>query len=190
MKNAAITCFVIAMLAAVFGLGVYLAPNLVDQPAPAYPVQLATNFDDVTLDDDLTVGDDASIAGDLAVTGNTTMAGTLALTGAATLSGDATIDDTISIDENAYALTGAQTITPTATYYQLAPVSVLTLTLSTASAADGDLIILHSTVSTATTIVDTGATVGGSVITLGENDLAVLIYGNSKWIEVASPDNS
>jgi hypothetical protein len=110
--------------------------------------------------------------------------------GTVTVDPDLIVDDTLNIDETAYALTGTKTITPTATYYQLAPTAALTLTLSTASAGAGDLLILHSTVATNTIIVDTGATVGGGNITLSTNDLALFIYGNSKWIEIASPDNS
>ncbi len=100
------------------------------------------------------------------------------------------VDSALNLDDTDSTLAGAQTLTPTATYYQMAPATVLTLTLATGSANDGDLLIIHNTVATNTTIVDTGATVGGGNITLAVNDLAMFIYGNSKWIEIASPDNS
>jgi hypothetical protein len=140
--------------------------------------------EDVTATDDLTVTDDATLTDDVAVGGD------LAVTGDATLSGDVLIDDTFSIDDTDSTIVGTQTLTPTATYYQLAPVSALTLTLATGSAVDGDLLILHNTVATNTIVVDTGATVGGGNITLAANDLAIFVFGNSKWVELASPDNS
>lgn len=164
------------------GLG-YLA----DDNAPT--ARGTSNFDvlaaeDLTLSDDLTVTDDATISGDLTVSGAATV------TGNATVSTDLTVDDTFNIDDTAYALTGAQTLTPTASYYALAPAATLTVTLATGSATDGDILILYNTVTTSTIVVDTTATVGGGNITLGQNDLAVFLFANSVWAEVASPDNS
>ena len=164
----------------------YPLPDPPDSPLDlgAITTEGVTNFDSLTLSEDLIVTDDSTLTDDVAIGGD------LTLTGGATLSGDVIIDDTINLDEVANTATGTTTITPTQTYYQFAPTAVLTLTLATGSAAVGDLLILHNTVATNTQIVDTGATVGGSVIDLGANDLAIFIYGNSKWIEIASPDNS
>lgn len=136
-----------------------------------------TNFDSLTLSDDLVVGGTAAITG------------ALTQTGAFTGGDDVTVDDTFNIDENAYALYGAQTLTPTASYYQMSPTSTLTLTLGT-GVAEGDFLIIHSLVATSTVIVDTGATVGGGNITLAADDLAVFVYGGATWVEIASPDNS
>lgn len=111
-------------------------------------------------------------------------------TGAATFANDVTVDDVFNVDENDNAQTGAQTLVPTATYYQFSPTSVLTLTISTTGVLEGDFLILHNLVTTSTTIADTGATVGGGVVTLGQDDLAMFIYGDGVWIEIASPDNS
>ena len=100
------------------------------------------------------------------------------------------VDSALNLDDTDSVLAGTQTLTPTATYYQLSPATVLTLTLAIGSASDGDLLLLHNTVATNTVVVDTGATVGGGNITLAANDLVLFIYGNSKWVEIASPDNS
>lgn len=108
----------------------------------------------------------------------------------ATFDTDVTIDDTINLDDTDSALTGAQTITPTYTYLQVSPVAVLTATLATGAAADGDLFIIHNLVATTTTVVDTGATAGGGNITLNQDDIAIFIFGDGVWVEIASPDNS
>ena len=166
-----------------------LAPLVVDiedlvDVFGALETQGTTNFDSLTLEADLVVGDDAT------VTDNITVTGDIAVTGDSTFSGDLTADDVFAIDDLDSTIAGTQTLTPTATYYQLSPATTLTLTLATGSADDGDLLILHNMVSTNTVVVDTGATVGGGNITLSTNDLAFFVYGNMKWVEVVSPDNS
>lgn len=173
-----------AVLVAGF-LGVqYPMPDPPESPLLLASTEGVTNFDSLTLGEDLIVTDDSTLTDDVSIGGD------LTVTGAATLSGDVIVDDTLNLDELANTATGSTTITPTTTYYQLAPTALLTITLATGSAAAGDLLILHNTVTTNTNIVDTGATVGGGAIDLGANDLAIFIYGNSKWIELASPDNS
>lgn len=114
--------------------------------------------------------------------------GTVSQAGAAALTGGLDVTGILGLPATAYTLTGAQTITPTTTYYELAPATVLTATLAGGTA--GDLLILASTVATNTVIVDTGATVGGGNITLAENDIAVFIKVDDTWAEIASPDNS
>ncbi len=89
-----------------------------------------------------------------------------------------------------YALTGAQTLTPTVSYYQVSPTALLTLTLSTGGATDGDLLLIHNLVATNTNIVDTGATAGGGALDLAQDDLAGFIFGDGVWVELFSPDNS
>ncbi len=108
--------------------------------------------------------------------------------GGVTQTGDTTLSGLINLSPAAYTLTGAQTLTPTVSYYELAPAAVLTLTLGTGSA--GDWLIIANTVTTSTVIVDTGATAGGGNITLGENDIAEFINIDGTWAEIASPDNS
>lgn len=143
-----------------------------------------------TIIDRLQVDGETRLLNTLAVTGATTLSSTLDVTGAATFSGNATVDDVLSIDELSNTSTGAVNLTPAATYYQVSPATVLTITLQTGSATDGDLLIIHNLVATATTIVDTGATVGGGAVTLGADDLGVFIFGGGAWVEIASPDNS
>lgn len=143
-----------------------------------------TNFDSLTLSNDLVVGDDASIAGE------TTLAGATTQTGNLTASADLIVDDVFNTDENAYALTGAQTLNPTATYYQMAPTATLTLTLGTTGVAAGDYLIVNNTVVTSTVIVDTGATLGDGDIVLGLDDIAGFVYDGTAWVETTAPSNN
>lgn len=112
-------------------------------------------------------------------TGNVTVGANLKMT-----SGIFTIEET---DNTA---TGTQTITPTQTYYHFSPTAVTTVTIATGSAVEGDFLIIHNLVATSTTIVDTGATQGGSDIILGLDDVAGFIFGDGVWVELFSPDNS
>lgn len=97
----------------------------------------------------------------------------------------------LGIADTDYAETGAQTLTPSNSYYQLNPSATLTLTLGTGDAEDGDILILHNVnASNSVVVVDTTATQGGANVTVGTDDLALFIFGNSKWVEIASPDNS
>lgn len=122
--------------------------------------------------------------------GNTTVAGTLGATGNGTFSADLTIDDTFNLDDTVATVSGTTTITPTYSFMTVAPTVVSTLTLSAASCSDGDILIVFSTVTTQTEIVDTGATAGGGAIDLGANDLAGFICVSTTWVELFSPDNS
>jgi hypothetical protein len=106
------------------------------------------------------------------------------------LSGSLTSDGILNLADTDSVLTGAQTITPTYSYLQVSPSAVLTLTLATGSATDGDILIIHNLVSTTTTVIDTGATQGGGNVTLGQDDPAIFIFGDGVWVEIASPDNS
>lgn len=96
----------------------------------------------------------------------------------------------LNVAPASYALTGAQTLTPTVSYYQVSPTALLTLTLSTGGASDGDILIIHNLVTTNTNIVDTGATAGGGAHDLGQDDNAGFIFGDGVWMELFSPDNS
>lgn len=101
------------------------------------------------------------------------------------------VQEILNLNDTDSTLTGAQTLTPAATFYEFTPTAILTLTLGTGSAEVGDfLVIQNSSAVTNVVIIDTGATQGGGNVTLGTNDPAMFIYSNSKWIEIASPDNS
>lgn len=107
-----------------------------------------------------------------------------------TIGGDLVVDDTFNIDDTVVAISGSQTVTPTYSMMTVAPTVASTITLATGSAEAGDLLLILNTVTTNTNIVDTGATVGGAGIDLGQNDLALFVFLNSVWVEIASPDNS
>ena len=147
------------------------------------------------------VSNDADLNGDLDVDGTANldvtdidgavdMASTLSIDGVATFNSDATVAGVIALDDTDSVLTGAQTITPTYSYLQVSPTALLTLTLSTGGAADGDIVIIHNLVTTNTNIVDTGATAGGGAIDLAQDDVAGFIFGDGVWVELLSPDNS
>ena len=165
----------------VFIVVAVLAGGLVNAAPPA---QQQTTFDNVKINGDLTVTDDFTLTDDLAVGGD------LAVTGNVTANTDLTVDDTFNIDDTDSTLTGSQTITPTYSYLQVSPTAVLTLTLATGAAVDGDILIIHNAVTTNTVIVDTGATQGGGNVTLAQDDIAAFIFGDSVWVEMFSPDNS
>ena len=110
--------------------------------------------------------------------------------GTVTIDTDLIVDDTFNIDDTAYSSVGAQTLTPTASFYTLAPATVLTLTLGTTGTVAGDFVWFVSTVSTSTTIVDTTATAGGGNRALGQNDVIGFIYTGSVWAEAFYSDNS
>lgn len=171
---------VLALLGIAFGV-LQAGPTAVDAPE----ARGVTNFDSLTLSDDLVVGGTAAITGAMTQTGALTAAGGLTVDG-----GDAVVDDVFNTDENAYVLTGAQTLNPSATYYQMSPTATLTLTLGATGVNEGDFLVVHSLVATSTVIIDTGATQGGGNITLAADDLAVFVYGGAVWVEIASPDNS
>ncbi len=105
--------------------------------------------------------------------------------------GDVTLEGTLNVGDNAYTSVGAQTLDPVNSVYLLSPVTVLTLTLATTTSVAGDFVLLVSQVATDTTVVDTGATVGGGVRTLGsDGDNILLMYDGTKWVEISFADNS
>lgn len=173
--------FIGVIVLAVLALGVSVAALIEAGQAGDVQTMGVTNFDSVAA---------TTFTGNLVgnVTGNVTGDVTGDATGDVT--GNVTVNDLLNLSDTDSTLNGTQTLTPTATFYEFAPTAVLTLTLATGSATVGDVLILQNTVTTNTVVVDTGATVGGGNITLGQNDLAVFIYTNSKWVEIASPDNS
>lgn len=121
---------------------------------------------------------DLGVDGDIEANGNGDIGGNLI------------VDDVFNIDDTVTAISGSQTVTPSATVLTVAPTVASTITLATGSASAGDFLLILNTVATNTNIADTGATDGGGSIDLGQNDLALFIFLNSIWVEVTSPDNS
>jgi len=155
----------------------------------ATPFAQFGQFGSVFVQHDLRVDGTSDLNGSLDVAGSLTVADNVAADNV-TVATDLTVDDTFNIDDSAIAISGTQTITPTASVLLVSPSVASTITLATGSATAGDLLLVLNTVTTNTNIVDTGATAGGSSIDLGANDNALFIYLNSKWVEIASPDNS
>jgi len=135
-------------------------------------------------------GEDFYVEGISEFDGTAYFDGAVDVDGTVTANGDMVVDDTLNVDDTDSVITGTQTLTPTGTFYELNPGSALTVTLATGSAEVGDLLIVTNVSAQAVIIADTGATVGGGTITLNTNDLAMFIYTNTKWVEIASPDNS
>ncbi|MBN1815322.1 MAG: hypothetical protein JXA14_26055 [Anaerolineae bacterium] len=104
------------------------------------------------------------------------------------LDGDVTISDTLNLCCSTYALTGAQTLTPTLTNYVLDPTAALTLTLGAGSC--GDELRLTNVSSYSVVVVDTGATSGGGNRTLGQYDTIEFMYVDDRWVETGFSDNS
>ena len=75
--------------------------------------------------------------------------------------------------------------------YVLTPATVLTLTLQTSTVQAGEILYLMDTAAVAVTIADTNIrTSTGTVLTLGQYDIAVLIYTGTEWYEIALLANS
>ncbi len=87
-----------------------------------------------------------------------------------TVDTDLTVDDTFNIDDTAYTLTGMQTLTPTASYYELNPGGQLTITLAAACTA-GDLYLFANKANQAVTFVDTNIrTTDGNAVAMDQYD--------------------
>lgn len=102
---------------------------------------------------------------------------------------DPVIFGTLRVQPATYITAGTQTLTPLHSMYFLAPTDTATITLSTASAQAGDILILVGTVATNTVISDTGATATGSSRTVGNTDVLDLFFNGSVWAERSFSDN-
>ncbi len=160
--------------------------------SPAF--QQFSQFNSINVRDNLRVQKTTDLNGATTVAGGLTVEDTgLTVTagGATVTAGDLTLSaGVLTTEESDNTTTGAQTLVPTRTYYHFAPTAVTTVTISTTGVIEGDWLILHNLVSTSTVIVDTTATQGGGNITLGQDDIAAFIFGDSVWVEMFSPDNS
>jgi hypothetical protein len=114
---------------------------------------------------------------------------TLNVDGSVTLGGSNTLD--LVIFEHTALTATTTTITPTHTFYSLDTAAAVTITLA-ASGVEGQLLILINDDANATIIADTNlVSADGSAITMTDaDDMAVLIYQDDKWHEIASPNGS
>lgn len=86
--------------------------------------------------------------------------------------------------------TGELMITPTNRTYLVAPLDLLTVTLAITDAIGGQSVLIVNTVTTNTVIADTGATVGGGDLTLGQYDNATFTYVGGVWVQTGNVDNN
>ena len=106
-----------------------------------------------------------------------------------TVDGDLTVDDTVNVDDTAYALTGTQTLTPTATYYEINSSGVVTITLGDGD--DGDVLWLVNKSANNVVVADTNIrTATGSAITLGQYDVLWLMFTGTEWYQISLAANS
>lgn len=122
--------------------------------------------------DKLTVDNsgNTAVAGTLTVTGTSTLVGNASASANLTVDTDLTVDDTFNIDDTAYTLTGTQTLTPTASYYEMNPSGQLTVTLAAACTA-GDLYLFANKANQTVTFVDTNIrTTDGNAVALNQYD--------------------
>ncbi len=172
--------------------------------------------DDITLENDETISNSTDgdvvvtlpAAGSLTVdTGNFTVGDetpTYAMTGEdAYIEGGLEVDGPVYADGGLnlslifnmepvdYVLGGIQSLTPAASFYTLDPAEALTLTLTVNSANAGDLLFLTNVSTYTVTVSDTNVlTSDGSVVTMGQDAVAVFIFVGASWYEIALSDNS
>lgn len=89
-----------------------------------------------------------------------------------------------------YSSVGSQTLTPTVSLYHLAPLTALTITLSTSAAIADDVLIFINTVATDTIISDTGQMPAGARTLDEANDVIEFMYNGSAWVETGFVDQS
>lgn len=159
-----------------------------EPPAEDFITLGTTHFTNIEAED-ITATDCLTVTNDLVVTDDSTFGGDLTLTGAFASGGSNTLD--VVIFESTDLTATTTTITPTHTFYSLDTAAAVTITLA-ASGTEGQLLILLNDDANATIIADTNlVSVDGNAITLtNADDMAILIYQDSKWHEIASPDGS
>jgi len=133
----------------------------------------------------------STLGGAVTINDNATVTGTLGVDGIVTANADLIVDDVLNIDDTTYALTGTQTLNPTASFYKLTHGSILTLTLGTVGVNAGDMLILYNSTANNANIADTNVrTTTGSALNLGQYDVVAFVFDGTAWIELWLATNS
>jgi hypothetical protein len=138
--------------------------------------------------DDLIVTDDVTIGGDLAVTGTTGLVGNVDVTGNLEV-----VDHLLTqaelylIPPTALTLTDGDIITPTAAVMEIGAAEEVTVTLATAT--DGQFLILVNIGDGAINIVDEETTRIATSAELGTADTLTLIGAGVSWYELSRSNN-
>lgn len=98
-------------------------------------------------------------------------------------------DVIFSVAPQTLTVTSTQTLTPTGSFYLLAPATVLTLTLSVTDARPGDILIIGGTVIT-DTVVLTNNTSMTAARTITDNDIIRFRMFNGQWVEESYLNNT
>lgn len=95
----------------------------------------------------------------------------------------------VNLSPENVVVSGTQTITPVKSLMTLNNPTVLTLTLASANALEGDTLKIASEVVT-NTLVQTANTNLAAVQTITQNDILDFVFVNSKWVLNNSQDNA
>jgi hypothetical protein len=142
----------------------------------------------------LTVPGAVTFSGNATSTGNlqaVNITATTALsTAALTTGGAATIGTFLKLTAaTAISVTNGAAFTPTASYQPLTSAGTVTPTIATSGVSTGTVLRLVNTSATSIVIQDTGTQVLGGDRTLGQNDVLLLLFDGTNWLEMAYANN-
>lgn len=101
--------------------------------------------------------------------------------------GDLTAAGSTTFDEAAGTITATQTLTPTATFYQLDPSAEITITLAPCSSA-GQMLILYNDDAQTVNIADSDLLPAGA-FTMTQHDIFVGLCDGADWLKVHLQNN-
>ena len=133
---------------------------------------------------------DVCVAAVLEVDGELELDGALDADSTANIAGNLTLQALLLSSFANITVTNGYTLTPTVNTYALDSAGAVTMTLA-ASASEGQWLILIGDDANTITINDTNLrSSDGNAITLGQYDVAILVYQDSEWLLVSSSANS
>lgn len=95
----------------------------------------------------------------------------------------------VNLGQETLTITGTQTYTPTKSFIALNNGAVLTLTLATGGAVEGDTLKIGSEVVTNTVVQATNTSMAAAD-TISQNDILQFTFFNSQWVLDYSKDNA